>query len=239
MRSTEEAILREHPLFSELASHDFDELMRSATVERFPAETTFMCEGAPAEYLHLVDSGLVELYSHLSGRETSIAVQTRGAAFVVAAVVKHGPYPLSARALESTRLIRFPAFKIREAMAKHASLARAIAYELTERYSDVLEMLKNQKLRRSVHRVAKYLVAQHQDQGAGGHITLPVKKQTLASLLGITPSALSRAFSTLRAFGVAVHGNEIELAECGELTAFADYCACGCEHETGAADNSA
>ena len=56
-----------------------------------------------------------------------------------------------------------------------------------------------------------------------------MRKQTLASLLGITPSALSRAFTSLKPHGVTVNGYEIELADPHELMAVANDTDCSAE----------
>lgn len=226
MAANTKAILRAHRLFSDLNEESTAALARSATVVRFASDTLVAEEGAPADHLHLVTSGTVELFTHLGRRETSISIVQPFAAFFVAAAMRNEAHPLSARTIGRTRLITLPAFRLRALAESDPALARALMAELAARYTDLLEALKNQKLRRSVHRVARYLVHQHEDQGAAGHITLPVRKQTLASLLGITPSALSRAFTSLKSHGVTVNGYEIELSKPYDLKAFANDRAC-------------
>lgn len=224
MQTNDETILREHRLFSAVEAENVGELVRSAATEPFAAEAEIVHEGAPAENLHVVAAGSVELYTRLGGRETSMAILRPPAAFFVAPIVRNDAYPASVRALEAARLIKVPAFRIRAIIETDMALLRALMDELAAGYGELLEALKNQKLRRSVHRVARYLVLQHESQGAAGRITLPVRKQTLASLLGITPSALSRAFTALKPHGVTVHGYEIELSKPYDLRAFANSC---------------
>ena len=55
------------------------------------------------------------------------------------------------------------------------------------------------------------------EQGSKGCLTLPYDKRTLASLLGMTPENLSRAFNTLRPYGVDVSGSDIRLGELDDL----------------------
>jgi CRP/FNR family transcriptional activator FtrB len=52
-------------------------------------------------------------------------------------------------------------------------------------------------------------------------LTLPHDKRTLASLLGMTPENLSRAFNTLKPYGVQVDGAQIQLADIGSLETLA------------------
>ena len=61
----------------------------------------------------------------------------------------------------------------------------------------------------------------HDDQGANGAITLGIDKRTLAALLGMTPENLSRAFGTLRDYGVEVQGREIFLVKLDDLRTLA------------------
>ena len=73
-------------------------------------------------------------------------------------------------------------------------------------------MVKAHKLRGCLERVANYLLAQSARQGDPHHIVLPYGKRVLASLLGMTPENLSRAFAQLADYGVQVRGPEIHLA---------------------------
>jgi len=62
---------------------------------------------------------------------------------------------------------------------------------------------------------------QHQRQGETGVITLPVEKRILASMLGMRPENLSRAFATLKPYGVAVEGTDIRMHKIGDLQTLA------------------
>ena len=52
-------------------------------------------------------------------------------------------------------------------------------------------------------------------------VSLPHDKRTLAALLGMTPENLSRAFATLRPYGVVVNGSSVTLSDLGGLTGLA------------------
>ena len=65
------------------------------------------------------------------------------------------------------------------------------------------------------------LIRLHKDQNANGSIELPYDKRTLASLLGMTPENLSRAFNTLKPYGVKVEGSMIRLEDMNGLEVLA------------------
>ena len=54
-----------------------------------------------------------------------------------------------------------------------------------------------------------------------GIVRLRVGKRALAARLGMTPENLSRAFNTLRPYGVEVNGPEIRIVDVEDLTKFA------------------
>src|SRR5690606_11300976 len=70
----------------------------------------------------------------------------------------------------------------------------------------------NHKLRGGAERLANYLLTQRVRQNDRATITLPHEKRVLASLLGMTPENLSRAFANLGAYGVTANGPEVTLA---------------------------
>ncbi len=114
-----------------------------------------------------------------------------------------------------------PSTNVRDAFDADASFARAMAHELSTRYREIVKALKNQKLRTGVERLANYLLRQYGERASGGVFELQMEKSTLASLLGMTPENLSRAFATLRGYGVEVEGSQVQLTKLKDLTTLA------------------
>ena len=143
------------------------------------------------------------------------------ATFILAAALRDAVYLMSARTLSPARILMIPAENVRLTFERDAAFARAIVREISARYRDMVKLLKNQKLRASVERLANYLIGEEQKQGGQGKLTLPVDKRTLAALLGMTPENLSRAFNTLGPYGVVVNGADIELTLMKDLSTLA------------------
>ena len=110
-----------------------------------------------------------------------------------------------------------PAENVRAVFDKDAVFARAVVRELAGRYREVIKSLKTHKLRNAVERLANYLLRLEAEQGGRGEIQLQIDKRTLAALLSMTPENLSRAFATLKPYGVAVSGRDIRLTRLREL----------------------
>jgi len=193
----------------------------SSDLQRFPPGVQLITEGDSADFLHIVVDGSVELFASSAGRETTMAIVSPVSTFILAAAVKDQPYLMSGRTKDKSQILLIPANDMRTAFHNDAGFAQAIVVELASCYRSVIKALKGQKLRTSVERVANYLVRQHQRQGINGHITLALEKRSLASMLGMTPENLSRAFGQLKRYGVEVEGPEIRFHEFEKLVELA------------------
>ena len=147
--------------------------------------------------------------------------------FILAAVLKDAPYLMSARTSTSSRLLMIPSENIRNAFRDDDSFARAIVEDLADTYRGTIKEQKNLKLRTAVERLANRILQFHRecaksDEGdASNTFELPYGKRTLASLLGMTPENLSRAFNTLKPYGVEVKGAKIQLSDLAALRSLA------------------
>lgn len=217
MESTDLPQIRALPLFATMAEANFGRLLRAARVEVLPAQTELIAEGGPADFLHVVVEGRVELYARWNGRETVLEMVRPGRAFILAAVLKDGVYLKSGRTGRHSRLLLIPAGDVREACRADDAFARAVLDELAGCYREIVKQQKDLKLRTAVERLANSLLAFDGEQNCGGSIELPCDKRTLASLLGMTPENLSRAFAALKPYGVAVDGARIRLTDMASL----------------------
>ncbi len=220
MRPADKSAVRHLDLFAGMSEEAFEALFETAYLQRFPQGVQLIGEGDPADFLHVVLDGQVELFATWNGRDTAITVLRPVSTFILAAVLRDAVYLMSARTLEASRILMIPAEKIRSVMLEDAALAQAMIRELATCYRQTVMNLKNQKLRTSTERLANYLLRLHQQQQQES-VTLPFDKRTLASLLGMTPENLSRAFGTLKPYGVEVNGRDIHLTRLDELEGFA------------------
>lgn len=221
MRSSDIPLVRELDLFAEMEEANFDELMQAAFLQRFPPQVQLITEGDPADFLYIMVEGSVELFAGSNGRETSIEIVSPVSTFILAAVLRDAVYLMSGRTVESSQILMVPAENVRAIFDRDHVFARAVVRELSGRYRAVVKSLKNHKLRNAVERLANCLLRTHAEQGGSGVIQLQVDKRTLAALLGMTPENLSRAFATLKPYGVDVSGREIRLTKLDDLTKLA------------------
>ena len=221
MRQEDQQDVRTLPLFADMDAANFADLMRVAYLQTFPPQVQLITEGETADFLHIVVEGTVEMFARSNGRETTMDVVRPVSTFILAAVLKDAAYLMSSRTLEKSRILLIPAEDIRAVMERDADFDRAIILELASCYRAVVKAQKDLKLRSGAERLANYLLRLNKMQGGDGRLTLETDKRTLAGRLGMTPENLSRAFGTLRPYGVAVNGADIELTNLKDLEVLA------------------
>lgn len=204
-----------------MSEENFETLMQVAYLQTFPPHLELITEGDPADFLYVVLEGSVEMFATANGRQATMDLMRPVETFILAAVLKDAVYLMSARTCERCKLLLVPATDVREAFERDEAFARAIVVELAGRFRAMVKEHKNLKLRTAVERLANRLLRFDYLQGGDGVIDLPHDKRTLASLLGMTPENLSRAFNTLKPYGVEVDGMRIRLHDIPALTALA------------------
>lgn len=217
MRQDDLQQMRTLPLFDGMAESHVESILRVSFLQRFPAHVELVREGEPADFLHVIIDGQVEVYSSHHQRETTVSIFGPGQSFIVAAVILDRVYLKSARALSPSRILLIPADVVRLHFEKDVHFARSLGIELAIAYRGLVKELKNQKLRSSLERLANWLLARNIETGEMGRFDLPFDKKVLASRLGMAPEVLSRAFAALAAYHVSVDGSSVHLRDIDAL----------------------
>lgn len=221
MRIGEKPEIARLPLFREMDDAKRERVFAGSFLQVFPPQLTLFEAGQHADFLHVLVDGLVELSATSGGRDTTMRIVEPVTSFILAAVVNDLPYLMTARTLEASRILLVPAALIREVIRQDTALMQATMRELALAYRDLVRALADMKLRHSAERLGNYLLQQAERDDAGSTIQLRAEKRLLASLLGMTPENLSRAFSALAAHGVRVEGSSISIVDSDALRAFA------------------
>ena len=221
MRPEELPEIRHLPLFRDMLQANFEALMQGAYAQAFPSGLELMRQGDPADFLHVVMEGAVELYAQWGGRECTMAVVRPVGTFILAACIKDAPYLMSARTLERSRIVLVPSSDLRAVFRRDSEFAVSVIHELAGCYRSVVRHAKGLKLRTSRERIASYLLRQSALAGNVASYSLPVEKRLLASYLGMTPENLSRTLKTLEPDGVKLDGTRVIITDRARLTALA------------------
>lgn len=221
MRPSDLAEIRNLKLFESIHNDTFSVIMNAAYLQTFPAQVELLAEGDPADFLYIVTEGCVELFATSNGRESTMSMLRPVSTFILAAILRDSVYLMSARTCQKSKVLMIPAEDIRTSIENDAVFARSIVLELAACYRGMVKEHKNLKLRSGVERLANRLLHFHKQQGANGQLQLPYDKRTLASQLAMTAENLSRAFNTLKPYGVEVDGMTIRLTDFAALEVLA------------------
>ncbi len=221
MRPEELPEIRHLHLFRDMTQANFEALMASSYAQNFPQGLEMIRQGDPADFLHVVVEGSVELFARWGGREGTMAVVRPVSTFILAACIRDAPYLMSARTLERARIILIPSSDLRAMFRRDPEFSVAVINELASCYRSVVRNAKTLKLRNSRERVASYLLRQSLLAGGVPSYTLPVEKRLLASYLGMTAENLSRTLRTLEESGVKMDGARVIITDRAKLNALA------------------
>lgn len=217
MRESDAERVRQLSLFAQAGPETFRDVMGGAFLQRFPAGTALLLEGDNVDFLYVLLSGQVELRGSWKEKETTLAVLRPVSTFILAAVVLDTPALMSATTLQRSEILMISGESLRRAMKQSPDFGFAVSQELAGCYRGLVRSMKNFKLRGASERLANYLVTLHIRQGEAEDLQLPHEKRVLASLLGMTPENLSRAFSKLSEYGVEVEGSRLHLSNIEKL----------------------
>jgi CRP/FNR family transcriptional regulator, transcriptional activator FtrB len=221
LRAHELDQLKALPLFSEMTAQSLESLLDAALVQQFPTGVTLIHEGEPADFLHVLVDGLVEIFTEQTGGEWGISLVNPVSTFILAAVVSDQPYLNSARTLADSRVLLIPAHRVREVFDQDVAFARIVARELAIAYRSSIKKLKGYMARSSVERLANWILTEARRDAAQGNIVIPFDRGTLASHIGTTRENLSRSLALLTEHGVRIRGREIVIDSKEQLEAFA------------------
>lgn len=220
MRPGEKPEIANLPLFREMQETQRERIFSGSFLQVFPPQLTLFELGQHPDFLHVLIDGLVELYAHSAGRDTTMRIVEPVTSFILAAVVTDQPYLMSARTIAPSRILLVPAALVREVVKDDLALMQATMRELAHAYRDMVRALTDMKLRQSAERLGNLILRQDHRQGGRGRVTLKAEKRLLASLLGMTPENLSRAFAVLGQHGITVNGANVAITDRAALENF-------------------
>lgn len=221
MRPQEKPEIARLPLFAAMNPEEREIVFAASFLQVFPPQLVLFEVGQHSDFLHILVDGMIELFTTNGDRDTTMTVIEPVQSFILAAAYTDMPYLMSARTLTASRVMMIPSSVVRNAIDKDMALMRAAMRELSLGYRGLVRSLTDMKLRQSVERLANHLLLYSRKLGGSDMFHLPMEKRLLASLLGMTPENLSRAFGALAQHGVAVSGTTIEIVARDKLERFA------------------
>lgn len=202
-------------MFENVGSDRLKRLTDAGFLQTFPRHTVLFGQGDNPDFLHVLIEGSVALFAHTGddNRTSTMEVVEPVDTFILAAAVTGMPYLMGARVLARSRILMVPSDVLRQLIHEDNDLAVAMMMALARQFRVMVRQVKNLKLRTSVQRTGSYLLLLSETEGAKKRFQLPYDKRTLAGRLGMTPENLSRAFGTLKQYGVTISGQTVSIED--------------------------
>lgn len=193
-----------------LSRKEQDELRRIAKLVEVPKPaTTIFSMGAEAQFVYVVDRGVVRISRTTAGGQRRIlGFRVLGDLF---GLPYCGAYVNSAETVCPTRMYKFPWSKLRQLMVREPQLQLNFLIKLAHDFRQAqrqMMMLGQQSARQ---RLAMFLLDFMRNPGffddARSLLTLPVNRFDLADYLGTTRETATRAFARLEEEGLVTRIN--------------------------------
>ncbi|MCG3155964.1 MAG: CRP-like cAMP-activated global transcriptional regulator [bacterium] len=202
--------LRDLPLFAALSVAELRQLMRQSAVRGYKRNDLIFMEGEAYAGLYLVLSGRVKVFkTSPEGKEQIIHLLGPRELFADVPLFTGGPYPVTAQALEDTRLLFIPRQAFLDLLRGSSEICMRMLGAFAKRMRQLVNLVESLSLKDVTARLARYLADEAKRTGTNT-VLLPVSKANLAAFLGTIPETLSRSLHDLENRGIiAVQGKQI------------------------------
>lgn len=186
------------PIFQGLAPEELARFNDILTTNDYAPGTTIYSQGSAARVLCIVNSGAVKIYkTSPDGREQVLRILGPGDFFGEAVLFSEATRSASAQALGETKICQLDKYRAEEIILGHQDIARKLIAALNIRLLRAEEQIEYLGTRTTQQRVAQLLVDLAREQESTV-ITLPLSREGLASLTGMTVENFSRKLSQLQ-----------------------------------------
>jgi CRP/FNR family transcriptional regulator len=190
------------PIFKDLTPQELARFNEILTTSEYAGGEIIYHQGSPARILCIVNIGAVKLFkTSPDGKEQVLRILRPGDFFGEAVLFGEQTQGASAQALETTKICQLDKYMAEEVIHRNPEIAHKLIAALNLRLLQAEEQIESLGTRTTLQRVANLLVdlAAEQDSTT---VTLPLSREGLASLTGMTVENFSRKLSELQQQGL-------------------------------------
>jgi CRP-like cAMP-binding protein len=205
-------------VFRQLRPDVVAHILEPATISVLKPHEWLFRQGEQAVEIFIMIDGWVKLFRATpAGDETVIHILTRGDSFAEAVAFTGGRYPASAEAVSDARVARLPANHVVQCIRENPDIALAMVASTSQHLHRLVQQVEQLKAQSGVQRVAEFLTALCPVAKGSCVIALPYDKALIAARLGMKPESLSRTFSKMKRFGIAVDASQVTIQDVDRL----------------------
>lgn len=215
--------LRAVPVLSSLSRDTLERLLQGGTIRAFRSSTTLFTTGEPADCFYAVLTGTVHLFALTpDGNQGVVTFIGAGESFAEAAMFGHAVFPVTAEAQPGTEIVRIDRAPFEARLRADPGLALQMLNAQLARQTFLMEEIVRLKAHSPSERLASYLLSLAETTEWAGRGRLPLRKQLIASRIGIEPESLSRILRRLTHAGVTCVNEDVIIEDPQKLRT---YCA--------------
>lgn len=204
--------LKNSEVFSSLKEAELKKISAFFEKATYKNNETIFIEGDPSDKFYILTEGNVKILKHtMMGKDIILEVMSPGDIFGGVAVLDKKPYPASARAMESTTVIRISRQNLVKIMEEYPILKLEIVRYFSDKLRDAHEMLKDIATERVEKRIASLLLKLAEKAGVEEDgfrkIDMHLTRQEIAEMVGTTVETCIRTMSKLQKQGMVKSSN--------------------------------
>lgn len=217
----EMARVKDLPLFHNLSQDDISGLFANAATVESGREEILYEEGDVANRFYILLEGNVELFTRSSSqRESIIEILTPGDVFDIAAIFEDKKFPTGAKVMETATLVIVDAEHFMSTLSANVDVVLDMMASMSKHLKGLVKQVSELKLMTTGQRLGSFILGLTDIESGEVTVQLPYDKKMLASLLGMQPESLSRAFGKLKEVGVVSRSNMIGIDNIARLREF-------------------
>jgi CRP-like cAMP-binding protein len=218
--------LQRDPMFQSLPVAELEWLSCVSRTQEYSAGEILLLEGGVCQGLYIVDEGMIRLSKASTscavgfGREQTIRFMGPGESFNEVPVFDDGPNPVTAEAIEPSRVILVPKQEVQDLVQRSPEFAGFIIKIMSQRLRHMVAMIEDVSMRDVTGRVAKILLQMTRpSEGVGAGLVQgrKITQREIAEMAGTAREVVARALKKLeRAGAISVHRGDVKILN-GEL----------------------
>lgn len=211
-------------LFEGLSEESLQTLLQHSFLKEFENGQLLVQQGDIPQFVYLIIDGTLKT-SRMSaeGEEATIRLLESGDVCMEAVLFMGGPSPIDVRAMGAATVLLIPDKVIKTHVLEDARFSVNLLKIVTRHYKNAMHQIDAMQIKSPVQRVGYYFLLKHLEQGHNSlEFSLPFRKQSIASYLGMTPETFSRTLKKMKEMGIEVEDDTIKMKDSFTLCHFCD-----------------
>jgi CRP-like cAMP-binding protein len=211
------------PLFAGMDMGILQDILKHARVVGHSKGAMIFMQGEQASRFYIILEGWVKLFKgNVDGQESILQVMTAGETLLETVIFNNSPFPVSAQAVDTVKLLSIPASLVREKLQNNKELAINMLSAVAGRSQALISQFEQLTLKTVTQRVGWFLLKLFLENGERTkNLKLPYDKSLIAGFLGMKPETFSRTLQGLKEQGIDIDRNTVSLPD---VFALCNYC---------------